>query len=171
MRWATRRRAPPSSARWGLRDRAGAGGGPGTRGLTLGGDDHLRAVVGTKARGGGPLLFPDERASDGGRGGLEPSGGGGRGYGLPRGGDVPGGIGLFRGGGLLGYQVPAALPSEPLPQSFRLLPLRLGGRGSGSAPVLRFLTAPIHPSAWRNCLEILRHAPASSPSSGSLPRR
>src|SRR5215208_2340948 len=27
-----------------------------------------------------------------------------------------------------------------------------------------FVFAPIHRSAWRNCLEILRHAPASSPS-------
>jgi hypothetical protein len=58
----------------GLRDRAGAGGGPSTRGLALGGDDHLRAVFGPKARGGGPLLFPDERASDGGSSGLEPRG-------------------------------------------------------------------------------------------------
>ena len=64
-------------------------------------------------------------------------------------GDVSGGVGLFRGGWLLGHQVPAWLPGEPLPQGFRLLPLRLGGRGGGGAPVFRFLTVLIHRSAWK----------------------
>ncbi len=56
-----------AGVRGGRGDRVRAGGGAGARRLAFWGDDHARALPGLAARGGGPVLVPDERADHRGR--------------------------------------------------------------------------------------------------------